>query len=89
MSVASRVFHLSWALVSFAAWRPAAVLAVFVPGLAMATPVPVTVTITSVECTQNDECDAARIEAAGEVVAGLRRQDLHQRGGDADQPRAG
>ena len=27
---------------------------------------PVTVTITSVECTQNDECDAAGIEAAGE-----------------------
>ena len=31
----------------------------------MATPVPVTVTITSVGCTQNDECDAAGIEAAG------------------------
>ncbi|WP_290689031.1 MULTISPECIES: hypothetical protein [unclassified Haematobacter] len=31
-----------------------------------ARPVPVTVTITSVECTQDEECDAAGIEAAGE-----------------------
>ncbi|QBJ25608.1 DUF11 domain-containing protein [Haematobacter massiliensis] len=31
-----------------------------------ARPVPVTVTITSVECTQEDECDAAGIEAAGQ-----------------------
>lgn len=31
-----------------------------------AAPVPVTVTIASVECTQSDECDAAGIEAAGE-----------------------
>lgn len=35
-------------------------------GMAAATPVPVTVRITSVECTQDDECDAAGIEAAGE-----------------------
>ena len=59
MSVAPRVFRSDWPLVVLAGWRVSAVLAVFVPGLAMATPVPVTVTITSVECTQNDECDAA------------------------------
>lgn len=33
---------------------------------ARAVPVPVTVTITSVECTQDEECGAAGIEAAGQ-----------------------
>lgn len=37
-----------------------------VPAFTQAAPVPVTIRITSVECTQSDECDAAGIEAAGE-----------------------
>lgn len=50
--------------------RLAAALLLIAGGLAAepvsAIPVPVTVTITSVECTQAEECDAAGIEAAGQ-----------------------
>lgn len=43
------------------------VLAALLPaGAALAAPVPVAVTILSVACTQDDECDAAGVEALGE-----------------------
>lgn len=57
------------------------------PVAASANPVPVTVTITSIECTQDEECDAAGIEAAGESWP-----DFYARifidGVSADTPRA-
>ena len=50
---------------SFAAgWALCVGVALCLPTYALATPRQVVVTITSVECTQDDECDAAGLEAA-------------------------